>query len=208
MNIYDRIDHILSYAPLVIIALGLVSNTSCFLVIVCSKEFRRMSSMVYIAFLVVTDTISLFIWNLARYTEPNLGFRIEWLSLFTCRFFSFFQYFSLEASGFLLAFVSIDRFITVRSLPGSMLKKLPFATAKSALVWSIIVLLSIFTLNSHILILNGFFISEDTESNKTSVLNRTFNASEQLRLVCYKYQTGFKVCTKKFVFLNLILIYH
>lgn len=195
-NIYDQIDLVLSFIPLVIIGCGLITNTICFFVFRFSDQFKTMSSMVILSFVVILDTLSLFDWNLNHYLQPNFGFSMEYLNLFTCKFVLFIQYFSLQSSAFLLSFVSIDRFVTIRKIPGSIYSRLPFGTVKSAFFWSMGIVLAIFILNMHILILNGYYKDPVIRLRNVTVGNITYTEPyvyQKAKLVCYVYKTGFTV---------------
>lgn len=187
-NIYSQIDSVLSaFVPLTIIALGLIFNTLCFLIFRFTSQFKRMSSMVYLSFVVIVDTLSLFDWNLSHYLKPTFNIHMEYIDVFTCKFFGFHQYYLLQASGFLLSFVSIDRFVSIRKTPGSIYSRLPFGTPKSAFFWSVAIMLILFIMNMHILILSGFY-QYPVESNNT---NLTYPTAPEL--VCNVYPNGFTV---------------
>jgi hypothetical protein len=197
---FTILDHIVYCMPVFIIIFGSVFNTLAFLILKFTKEFKTMSSMIYLSYLVIVDTMSIFLWNLKHFTRPYFNFVLENVNLFTCRFFPFIQYFSLQASGFLLAVLAVDRFVAIRCTPGSFYSKLPFSTAKSAYFWSFGILTVLFILNSHIFILNGY-------PNPEQILNRTVlnsangtlqNVTEtyiyqQPGINCYRYITGFRL---------------
>jgi hypothetical protein len=175
----------ISYIPLAIIFLGLLGNTSSFMIFSFNKELNTFSSIMYLSFIAVIDTIGLFVWNLNHFLQPNFNIYIEKFNLFNCKFFTFLQYFTLQSSGFLYTFISIDRYFSVMSKPGSLLRQLPFGTSKSAMVWSICILIGVFLFNTHLLVLNGHY--EKTYTNY-SVVNRTdlvFKIKESLKLSCY-----------------------
>lgn len=186
----------MSFIPLVIIGLGLVFNTICFLIFRFTPEFRKMSSMVFLSFVCVCDTLSLFNWNIKHYTKPNFGFEIEYVNLFTCKVFTFGQYYLLQASGFLLCFVSIDRFITIRTTPGSFFSKLPFGSVKSAYAWAAGIMTVLFILNSHILILNGYYRDPVNRNRTVTGPNGTYIETYPYvnpKPICYRYRSGFRV---------------
>lgn len=197
MSIYDDLEYSLSYVALALIATGLVFNTICFLIFRLTSEFKKMSSMVYLSVVVILDTVSLFDWNLDHYLVPHYNLRTEYLSVFTCKVFSFGQYYSLQASGILLSFVSIDRFVAIRTTPGSFYSKLPFGTVKSAWTWSIIVLITLFILNCHIIIFNAIFSEPEwrnrTLNSSTGIsINETYMYQDSV-MICNVYKDGFQV---------------
>ena len=60
--VYNVMFILVTYYPLVIIALGILGNTSFFIIFHLNKRLKSLSSMVYLSFVVITDTLSLFIW--------------------------------------------------------------------------------------------------------------------------------------------------
>jgi hypothetical protein len=182
-NLNDRIYKIVSYVPLVIIFVGLLGNTTSFLIFSFNKEMNKYSSMVFLSFIAVTDTLGLFIWNLNHFLYPNYSIKLEKVSLFNCKFFTFLQYVTLQSSGLLYSIISIDRYFAVMSKPGSFMSRLPFGTPKSALKWSIVILIGTCLFNIHLLIINGYYKYTYTNStNGTQLLNKT-------SLVCYASPT-------------------
>lgn len=142
----------------------------------------------------IIDTLSLFDWNLNHYLKPVFHLDMEFLNMFTCKVFSFGQYYLLQASGFLLSFVSIDRFVAIRTTPGSIYSKLPFGTNKSALGWSIFWLVVLFIFNGHILILIGYYPDPELRNITVASFNQTYNYSywyQSSSVVCGAYRTGF-----------------
>lgn len=199
-EIISKILRIVSFLPLMVISMGVLGNTACFLIFRLSKEFNKIPSMVYLSFIAVFDTLSLFEWNLNHFLRPNFKIEIEFLSLFNCRFFVFIQYFSLQSSASLLSIMCVDRFITIISTPGSFVSRLPFSTNKSAFVWCSCVSIILFLTNIHILILNGYY-DPPVVVNATSVevINGTFINTTNTVLIysldnhCYLYETQFSL---------------
>jgi hypothetical protein len=183
----DTFLKLVSYLGPIIIVNGVVGNTAAFMYFRFNEELRKMACFVYLSFVAIIDTLSLFIWNLDHFLLPNFNFAIEGLNLFCCRFFTFIQYFSLQSGGLILCMVCIDRYVMVSAMPGSFLSKLPFRTKKSAFYWSWLIVILTFVLNIHLLILNGI-IREKTSFDK----NNTSNSTESV-VVCYTYTTGFMV---------------
>ena len=175
----------ISYIPLAIIFLGLLGNTSSFMIFSFNKEMNTFSSIMYLSFIAVIDTIGLFVWNLNHFLQPNFNIYIEKFNLFNCKFFTFLQYFTLQSSGFLYTFISIDRYFSVMSKPGSLSRQLPFGTSKSAMVWSICILICVFLFNTHLLVLNGHYEETFTNYNVVNGTDLVFKIKESLKLACY-----------------------
>ena len=173
-----------SYIPLIIIVIGVIGNTIAFTIFVFHKEMKKYNSMVFLSFIAVCDTIALFGWNLDNYFMPHTGIvnYIEYLSLFTCKLFSFLQYTSLQSSGMLYSMVSVDRFFTIISRPGSFASKLPFGTRKSSFGWCIGIIACLCIVNSHVLMFNGYY--------ETVVTNSTVNTSQTMGNMAF-YTTNY-----------------
>jgi hypothetical protein len=180
---------IFSYVPLGIIASGLIGNSLCFILFRFHKHFKRMTPMVYLSFVAITDTLALFEWNLDHYLILNTGFSIGGLSEFTCHVYTFVQYSSLQASALLLSMLSVDRYFTVVSTPGSFFSKLPFRTKKSAFAWSFMIVSVIILINSHLLIASRHVSSTFKMFNLN---NQSFNLT-LTPFECYEYANGFLV---------------
>jgi hypothetical protein len=204
MSIYESVNRDLAFMPLLIIGLGVVGNTLCFLIFRFTSEFKKTSSMVFLSFLALVDTASLFEWNLNHHTIAVYKFDIVNVNMATCKLLPFIQYASLQASGMLLSFMTLDRYVAVRSMPGSFYSRLPFNSVRSALCWSIGLLVLVGILNCHILILNGFY--RDPEMRNRTVYNVTSLSDGQIinetteqyiyqisSMKCYQYQDGFQI---------------
>jgi hypothetical protein len=172
-----------SYIPLVIIGFGVVGNTSAFVIFAFDKRINKLSSMRILSFISIVDTFALFVWNLNHYLAPNFNFTVEFVNMFTCKFFTFLQYFSLICSGMLHSLLSVDRYFTVISKPGSWVSRLPFGTKKSATFMSLGLCVFIGLLNGHLLIFNGTYKYQTV--NET-VGNNSQIAVQVVKVVCYE----------------------
>ena len=159
---------------IIIIVLGVIFNTMTLLIFRLDKELKKMPSIVILSFVCVTDTLSLFTWNLDHFLI-KYDFSIENVNIVTCKIFIFMQYASLEISGLLLSLCLIDRYFTVASKPGSLFSKLPFGTFKTSLIWSISIISFICLLNSYLLFADRMFVGK------------------KKKLDCYILANGFKV---------------
>ncbi|CAF1040397.1 unnamed protein product [Brachionus calyciflorus] len=196
-NGFDLFEKIVSYLPLLVIFLALTGNTICFITFRFCKQFNRMPIMVYLSFIAILDTSSLFVWNLNHFLTPNFNILIEKINVFSCKFFSFLQYFSLQASANILSLMCIDRYITISSTPGSIYSKLPFGTIKSSAIWCCTVIFIIFILNFHLLIFNSL---KDTNDFKNLTFSLLINGTVRIPVVykddykeCYWYTTEWRI---------------
>jgi hypothetical protein len=183
----DQLSHqvleIVSYIPLFIITCGLTGNLTAFLIFAFERRMKSLSSMRILCFISIVDTLALFVWNLNHYLRPNFNITLESVSMFTCKFFVFMQYFSLQCSGMLHSLVSVDRYFTVINKPGSWVNRLPFGTTKKATILSVSVCLFLMILNGHLLIFNGIY----TYKTANQTLSNGSQISVQVQqLVCYE----------------------
>ncbi len=147
---------ILSHYPLIVILLGLIGNSVAFFIFRVNKEMLKLPSMSYLSFVAVTDTLSLFCWNLDHYLEVNHNMRIENINITVCRISVFIQYTSLQTSALILSVLCIDRYVSITSKPGSFRRtSLPFNSPRSALIWSFSILVLDCLFNCHVLFLAG-----------------------------------------------------
>ena len=90
---------IIGVFSLVLAILGTFGNTLIFLV--CLIRLRNQVTFVFIMFLAITDTITLYGWNLAHFAEAFYNFNLQETTP-TCRLLNFFQYASFHSSAWLL----------------------------------------------------------------------------------------------------------
>lgn len=145
--------------PLLFIFNALVFNTSLSYILLNNKKLNKSSSMRYLAIIATFDTLSLFTWNLNQFLKPNFNFEIEHLNAFTCKFFIYLQFTTLQISSLLRCLVCIDRYYYIVKLKN---KKqtfgiILFGTIKSVNYWSLCVIGFIFVLNLHLLINAGSY---------------------------------------------------
>lgn len=184
-NIGDGLTKVLSEVPFVIIAICVTGNAISFVIFRFHSQFKSLSPMVYLSVLACTDTLTVFVWNIDHHFEIyNYNFKVENISELMCRLATFCQYFSLESSAFILSMVSIDRYFTVISKPGSLVSRLPFRTKKSAFIWSFVVLAITAAINFHLLVLERLHVDVYVKDvANTTRHEKTFD--------CYKYANGF-----------------
>lgn len=142
---------------LIIIVMGLFGNVTAFIIFRFHPIFYRMPCMVFLSFVAVTDTVSLFEWNLGHYLELTRNFDLLKINVPFCRIYQFTQYVSLQSSALILSAMCVDRYVTVSALPSSILYNFPFRTLKTACVWSIGIIFFACSLNFNILLQCGIF---------------------------------------------------
>ena len=181
----DRIfGTIVSIFSIFIIVYALFGNTLALIIFQKHKELKQSSTIKYLSFISVLDTLSLFEWNLDNFLKPNFSFRIQYSSVIGCKLFTFVQYFSLQSSALILSLSTIDRYFCIIRKPGSFTSRLPFSTLKSAKYWSVLIIVFVALFNSPLLILNGFYIN-------TASKNSTSNKIKDFK--CYWYSGNFSI---------------
>lgn len=198
MSELNAFEKFVSYLPLLIIFLGITGNTVCFVVFRFFEPFKKIPAMVFLSFVAIADTASLFVWNLNHFLKPNFKIELEYLDRFSCKFFPFLQLFSLQLSSNLLSIMCIDRFITIISTPGSIYSRLPFSTLKTAYIWSGLITVILFFLNFHFLLFNGNYwpIKSQYNITITTFINGTYLNQTQSEVVydkCFWYTSEFRI---------------
>ena len=90
----------LSVISLVLTIVGTLGNSLIFLT--CVLRLRKQVTFVFLAFMSVMDTASLYEWNLAHFIDNYVGRSYMTPTLVTCRLFDFVQYLTLQSSAWLL----------------------------------------------------------------------------------------------------------
>ena len=130
--------------PIILIVVGTIGNLAC-VGILLKKKNRKTSTNVYLIFLCIMDTLSLYQWNLtyAVYAFTNGKRNITNQSLFLCKWGEFLSFYTLHTSAMFLTLVSLDR----ACLLWSRWYKRTIAQARIALIFCILILLILFGLN-------------------------------------------------------------
>ena len=119
------------------------------IIILLRKDNRRTSTNIYLIFLCLMDTLSLYQWNLNYivYEFTDGVHDILNHSLFLCKSGLFLSFYTLHASAMFLTFVELDRACLLRS---SWYKR-KIAQPRIALVLAAITLAVLFALNGFLL---------------------------------------------------------
>ena len=138
--------------PIVLIVTGTFGNLISVFILL-KKENRQTTTGIYLIFLCLMDTISLYQWNLGRalYTFTNSQQTMWGRSLFMCKLSQFFPFYTLHTSAMFLTFVELDRACLLRSA----WYKRKIARPRIAWIICAMVLLIIFGLNGFLFAL-GF----------------------------------------------------
>lgn len=166
--------HALSGYAIFLVIVGTVFNT--FSIYLCKRTIlRKNSTFKILSFLFFYNILSLYTWNVDIFlrifvplnvknvTTINDHNKLESLNIFTCKFFTFVQYFSLQAIAWLLTYVSVNQVI-----------KINFPTYRHVHQSRVCIVLSVllFLVNSHIILFVGVYRDVDVnvrsnESNAT-----------------------------------------
>jgi hypothetical protein len=130
--------------PIGLIVIGTLGNLLS-VIILLRKKNRETSTNVYLIFLCIMDTLSLYQWNLnyAVFQFTGGKWEISTQSLFLCKWSQFLAFYTLHTSAMFLTLVAFDRVC----LLWSRWYKQKIARARVALMFCIIILLFLFGLN-------------------------------------------------------------
>ncbi len=148
-NTYEIVELIVSgIIPLGLIVIGTLGNLLC-VIILLKNEHRKRSTNIYLIFLCIMDTLSLYQWNLKYivYTLTGGKQKITNQSLFLCKSSEFLAFYTLHTSAMFLTLVSVDQ----ACLLWSRWYKRKIARARVALVICIIILLILIGINGFLL---------------------------------------------------------
>ena len=155
-----------SIVPVVIIVVGTLFNVLTMLVVLISSvRLANRSLSVYVIFLAIVDTLSLYIWNLDHFTNPFFGITIESsFNIYVCKLATFAQFYSLQLSAFLVCLLSVETLVDYSRAKfddASAVYRLlqphfnRFGTRLRAFAACAILALLLLLVNAHILIFNG-----------------------------------------------------
>ncbi|CAF2040880.1 unnamed protein product [Rotaria magnacalcarata] len=181
--------------PIVLIVIGTIGNFTC-IAILLNKQNREVSTNIYLMFLCLMDTISLYQWNLNHvfYTMSNGKRKVFGRSIILCKLGQFFGFYTLHTSAMFLTFVQLDRAFLLRS----RWYKTKIAHPRVALIICAIILLTLFVLNGFLF---GLGFEYSTYNNSTGI--------EEIRVACYyskdsKLDNFFRV---QYTWIHLVVMY-
>jgi hypothetical protein len=110
-----------AYYALFLIVFGTISNICCF--IVCSqKELKNTFMFSIYRFLFISDTMSLYTWNLGTVIYGLSGHIIESGGTLVCGLFSWFTFLTLQWSAWLLVIITVERYFYLKYRHSSITK--------------------------------------------------------------------------------------
>ena len=133
---------------LLLAILGTAGNV---LVLIVAYRLRKTTTFVFIACLAVTDSLTLYFWNLNHFLGPFFSIDLENDSLVGCKLGNFVQFASLESSAWLLVLLSSDRLVSI------VVKqwRLVYFKTKRALLTALATISIIWALNINVLFTFG-----------------------------------------------------
>nr|QVK45783.1 G protein-coupled receptor [Proales similis] len=174
-------ERVLAITNLVFIVFGVVGNLIAFALLM-RPNVRKFSCMRYLAVLTLTDIGCLFTWNFTLVYSFFRGKKIEHENALLCRLFSFYCYFMLQTSSWMICSIGMDRIVTVLSVSKT---NCLVRTAKNTRIVSLAVFLIFFLVNSPVLIFNA-------EPFNPPVVNGT-RARSSREYTCYEPKAFFSV---------------
>ena len=90
---------IIGVVCLLLAIVGTIGNFLIFLV--CFIRLRTQVTFIFIMFLAITDTVTLYGWNIAHFSSAFYDTNLQ-QSIWTCRVMNFFQFASFHSSAWLL----------------------------------------------------------------------------------------------------------
>ena len=196
-DFYDNFIRIGSFFPLVIIVIGVVGNLFSFIIIITNKYLNKLSTMTFLAFITILNTISLFHWNLDHFLDPNFHVKIVNANMITCKLFTFLQYTTLQSTGLITCLICIDLYLILGLKANPYNESIrAFTTRKTAIIWCLVVILFISVVDLHFLMLNGYWeYNKQTINNKT-LENGTFIIQLEAQnspFKCYNYPLNYGI---------------
>lgn len=135
---------------MIVLLLGTLFNGLIFIICI-RKSLRKTSTFNFLAILALSDTFSLFEWNLNHFTLPFFNVELTRISFLWCRMGLFSQHTFLQFSAWILVSIAIDRLFS------TLIKKWKFFFAGiKPFIWLLVLLTIFICVNVSILIRVGY----------------------------------------------------
>jgi hypothetical protein len=178
----ELITNILGFINFFFIIFGTFGNLIS-LCVLMRKEVRKHSCMRYLATLCLLDIFCLYTWNFSLVYSLFNKRKIEHEGSIICRFFSFFCYFILQSSSWIIVMIGMDRIITIVSKNSKQITKM----AKNTRLVTFFVVFTFFCFNFIVLINNA----QKYEENRNVSSNSTF--SNYRTYTCYEPRSFYNI---------------
>ncbi|CAF3685009.1 unnamed protein product [Rotaria sp. Silwood1] len=179
---WDTIELIIGgIIPIGLIVIGTLGNILC-IGILLSEAHQQTSTNVYLIFLCLMDTISLYQWNLSRALQvfTNNKQTMWGSSLIMCKLSQFFPYYTLHTSAIFLTFVELDRACLLRSI----WFKNKIARPRIALIISILILICFLAIDGFLF---GLGFETSTYNNSTGTVQTKVSCFYSLNTDFYNF---------------------
>jgi hypothetical protein len=145
---------IVAYHSLTITIVGTIFNSLTFIVLSRStfRDTRARPTLHYMRTIAIFDILMLFGWNIDHYVYLIHGFSLQFSTVIGCKFLSFLNYFSSQASAWLRVFVCLDRYLSL-----SRLHRTWFSHSNHVLMIIGCMMCILLLLNSHFFIFVCFY---------------------------------------------------
>ena len=140
---------LVAYYSLFLMISGTSLNILTF-IIFCRAKFRKgdeRPTIHYMRAIAIVDIMMLYGWNFDHYLANIYGFYVKGLTIGSCKFIIFLNYFAPQVSAWLRVFICLDRYLSL-----SRLHRTWFSRSKSALIIIAIIMIFFFLFNGHIFI--------------------------------------------------------
>jgi hypothetical protein len=188
------IDLILGVYALLILVIGTLFNS--FSIYLCRRpRLRKNSIFQLLSYLFFFKIMALYTWNLNHFlrmlisiqldARPALAYVnsinelniVESLNIFTCKFFTFIQYFSLQTMSWFLSYISIDQVVKIY---------LPAFKCQHQTRACLLLIFILFLINFHIILFVGIYLPISSSSSSSNSTNTTWSyRNATLRFECY-----------------------
>ena len=162
----------------VVALIGLIFNVLSFFIF-SRKKFKNTVFWIYFRFLIIFDCLTQFL-PVNRFLELGLDIKIRNISNFLCKFRFYYVYSIFPVSGWTLAFVSIDRFVSI-TFPNRF-------TIRKTVSFQIFICIIIMTFNLIYYSPNLFFYLDefkqfDNDTNRTVAIHKCNDPGIPLELM-------------------------
>jgi hypothetical protein len=155
-------DWFVIYYPFTVMIVGSLFNLLT-LFILCRPTFRdtnKRPTIHYMRAIAIFDIFMLYGWNFDHYLSGTQGFSLESLSIPTCKFFSFLNYFAAQGSAWLRVFICLDRYLSL-----SRLHKTWFGHSRNVLIIITCIIIVFTIINFHFLAFVCYYKPDGTISD-------------------------------------------
>ena len=165
-SVYPTEVVVVAYFSLFLVIVGTALNSLTFLIF-CRKRFRDTKTrpvLHYMRVIAIFDILMLYGWNFDHYVYPIYGFYLQRLTVGSCKFLSFLNYFAAQSSAWLRVFICLDRYLSL-----SRLHRTWFSDSKHILMIITGIMVFFTLLNLHFIIFACYYTSGGKVSINSSL---------------------------------------